>query len=133
MQTISTYSTAYTDSTVNSNKKPAVRKANASRKDRAIERLLLRLAAASLFFVLLFVGLTIVKGHADSDLPAVPAAGEQTIVVGAGDTLWDIASSVRKEGEDIRRTVYDLQKRNNLSSSSLRAGQTLIVPADDRE
>ncbi|SFI32156.1 LysM domain-containing protein [Paenibacillus sp. UNC496MF] len=127
MQTISTYSTAYTD------KKPAVRKANASRKDRAIERLLLRLAAASLFFVLLFVGLTIVKGHADSDLPAVPSAGEQTIVVGAGDTLWDIASSVRKEGEDIRRTVYDLQKRNNLSSSSLRAGQTLIVPADGRE
>ncbi|QHW34507.1 LysM peptidoglycan-binding domain-containing protein [Paenibacillus rhizovicinus] len=79
--------------------------------------------------MLLFVGLSLLTGHADGERPAEPSAEEQVIVVNSGDTLWGIASTVRKDGEDIRRTVFDLQKRNNLSSSELEAGQTLIVPA----
>ena len=80
--------------------------------------------------MLLFVGFSLLTGHADGEQPSVPSASEQVIIVGSGDTLWEIASSIRTEDEDIRRIVYDLQKRNNLSSSVLRAGQSLIVPAD---
>ncbi|QHT61681.1 LysM peptidoglycan-binding domain-containing protein [Paenibacillus lycopersici] len=98
-------------------------------KDRAVERVLVRLAAASLFFVLLFVGFSLLTGHADGERPAEPGANEQVIIVGSGDTLWQIASSVRKDGQDIRRIVFDLQQRNNLSSSELEVGQSLIIPA----
>ncbi|MBM7563374.1 LysM peptidoglycan-binding domain-containing protein [Paenibacillus sacheonensis] len=122
MQTISSYSTAYKGNAAQ------VRKADRTRKDRSVERVLVRIAAASLLFVLLFAGLSLLTGHADGERPAGPSEAEQVITVGSGDTLWEIASSIRHEGDDIRRIVFDLQKRNNLDSSELKAGQTLIIP-----
>ncbi len=117
-------------STANPGKGSITHTATRSRQERRAERLLIRLAAATLFFVLLFTGLTLMTSHANSELPAQPTAEEQVIIVGSGDTLWEIASDIRKEGEDIRQIVYALQKRNNLSGGSLKAGQSLIVPAD---
>ncbi|WP_308634344.1 LysM peptidoglycan-binding domain-containing protein [Paenibacillus silvisoli] len=89
----------------------------------------MRLAVAALFFVLLFTGLTLMTSQANSEYPAEATASERIVVVGAGDTLWNIASRIREEGEDIRKVVYSIKKRNNLTSSSLQAGQSLIVPA----
>ncbi|WP_177186835.1 LysM peptidoglycan-binding domain-containing protein [Paenibacillus sp. CF384] len=99
-------------------------------QERRTERLLMRLAAATLFFVLLFTGLSLMTSQANSEHPAAPSASEQIVVVGSGDTLWNIASSIRKEGEDIRHVVFNLKQRNNLTSSSLQAGQSLIIPAE---
>ncbi|GGD63965.1 hypothetical protein GCM10010911_22120 [Paenibacillus nasutitermitis] len=86
--------------------------------------------AAMLFFFLLFIGFSLMKGNAVSDHPAVPAVGEKLITISAGQTLWGIAGELRQEGQDIRRIIYDLKERNNLTSSTLTAGQTLIIPAD---
>ncbi|RAP78211.1 LysM peptidoglycan-binding domain-containing protein [Paenibacillus montanisoli] len=124
MTTISTYSSTYKGTTRNS------RSNNRTGKERRAERVLLRLGVATLFFVLLFTGLTIMTSQANSEHPAEPTASERIVVVGAGDTLWNIASRVRKEGEDIRHVVYSLKKRNNLSTSTLQTGQSLIVPAE---
>jgi len=93
-------------------------------------RLLLRLAVGALFFLILFAGLTLMKGSASGEHPEPPSAHEKIIIIGAGDTLWGIAGNVRKEGQDLRRVVYDLQQRNMLSGSRLAIGQTLIVPAE---
>jgi hypothetical protein len=95
-----------------------------------VERFMMRLAAASLFFILLFAGAALMRTDASGDKPAAPTANERIIVVGAGDTLWTIASRIRKDGEDLRHIVYNLKERNGLRSSMLRAGDTLIVPEE---
>ncbi len=50
-------------------------------------------------------------------------------VVMQGDTLWDIAAAISEPGEDIRATMSEIRQINDMSSSSLRAGQTLLIPA----
>ncbi|UVI27687.1 LysM peptidoglycan-binding domain-containing protein [Paenibacillus spongiae] len=123
MTAISTYN--YNKDKVNNGNR-SKRQAN----DRRVERMMLRLAIVGVFFIVLFFGFMLMKGFAGGGEPAAPMAGEKVIVVGAGDTLWKIAGTVREEGDDLRRIVYNLKERNQLSSSMLKVGQTLIVPAD---
>ncbi len=52
-------------------------------------------------------------------------------IVRAGDTLWDIASSYRKEGQDVRQIVYNIKIQNELNSSSIQVGQKLVVPLNN--
>lgn len=54
------------------------------------------------------------------------AAGEATVTVAAGDTLWDLAGTLAPH-LDRREAVALLAERNG--TSSLQAGQVLIVPA----
>ncbi|GLU48026.1 LysM peptidoglycan-binding domain-containing protein [Nocardiopsis ansamitocini] len=55
-------------------------------------------------------------------------AESSTVVVGEGDTLWDIAQRVRPF-EDPRRTVQDIVDLNGLSGSALEPGQELVLPS----
>ena len=41
----------------------------------------------------------------------------QTVIVTTGDTLWSIAEEYGNESSDIRNTVYQIKKLNNLKSS----------------
>ena len=52
-------------------------------------------------------------------------------VVGAGETLWDIAAERTAPGGDVRVTLYDIRQMNDLSGSVLGVGQSLIVPSGD--
>ena len=50
-----------------------------------------------------------------------------------GDTLWSIACNEKKhnqyyQNKDIRYIVYDIQVCNNLKTSNLQTGQTLVIP-----
>ena len=56
------------------------------------------------------------------------AAAAETVTVGPGDTLWDIASS-RYPGADVRQKVYEIEQLNGLSGPGIEAGQRLRVPA----
>jgi len=51
----------------------------------------------------------------------------KTVVVGEGDTLWDIASDVAAPGQtrEMMRRIVEL---NSLSSSTIYNGQELAVP-----
>lgn len=52
-----------------------------------------------------------------------------TMVVGDGDTLWDIASdAIVGTDASIREMEQTIKELNGLESSMLVAGQTLIVP-----
>jgi nucleoid-associated protein YgaU len=54
-------------------------------------------------------------------------AGESSVVVRSGDTLWSIASSMA-EGADVRPVVDRIQELNGLQGTEIRPGQTLLLP-----
>jgi uncharacterized membrane protein len=43
-----------------------------------------------------------------------------------GDTLWNIAQQYNPNG-DVRKTVYEIKKLNNLTTSDIYAGETLVI------
>lgn len=57
-----------------------------------------------------------------SDLP------EMELVVGEGDSLWTIASSLGVEGVSTADVVSWISTHNDLADSTLSVGQRLIVP-----
>ncbi|WP_274650653.1 LysM peptidoglycan-binding domain-containing protein [Paenibacillus humicola] len=132
MTTISTYSNTQGKRAAANGTREVQRRLDGAPKAnvRSVERLMMKFAIAGLLVILLFSGLTLMRTDASGERPAAPTAQERVIVVGAGDTLWSIAGTLRHEGEDVRQIVYELKERNNLRSSVIRAGQTLIVPAD---
>jgi nucleoid-associated protein YgaU len=54
-------------------------------------------------------------------------AGESTVVVRPGDTVWEIASSVSGD-QDVRAVVYEIQRLNHLGDVPLVPGQILRLP-----
>jgi nucleoid-associated protein YgaU len=58
---------------------------------------------------------------------ALRLAGESTVVVQAGDTLWSIATSLDGNG-DVRALVYEIQQLNDLEGTGLVPGQVLQLP-----
>ena len=69
--------------------------------------------------------------------PGVVATGERgapvetrTVVVGDGDTLWGIASSVAEPGET-RDMVNRIVELNSLDTVTIHSGQELAVPLGD--
>ncbi len=50
-------------------------------------------------------------------------------VVQSGDTLWGIASGVTTAGGDVRVTLADVKKINDLATSTIQPGQLLLLPA----
>lgn len=71
------------------------------------------------------VGSAVLGGGAVA--PGLALAGESSVVVQPGDTLWSIASDIAPE-EDPRGVVDALQEANGLEGSSLVPGQVLLVP-----
>jgi LysM repeat protein len=58
---------------------------------------------------------------------SVPA--EATHVVGAGDTLWEIARARVGSAGDPRPLVQALREANGLGTGPVRVGEVLTVPA----
>jgi nucleoid-associated protein YgaU len=54
-------------------------------------------------------------------------AGETSVVVRPGDTLWSIASSVAGEG-DVRVVVQEIREVNGLHGSGIVPGEVLRLP-----
>lgn len=50
------------------------------------------------------------------------------ISVVSGDTLWSIAETYMPPDTDVRKSVYELCKINDISASELYAGMTIKVP-----
>lgn len=53
--------------------------------------------------------------------------GTQTVIVGSGETLWDIAAEVDPSA-DTRDIISQIDDMNHLSSGHVTPGQRLIVP-----
>jgi len=64
---------------------------------------------------------------------AVSARGPDPAVyrdhrVTSGDTLWDIAIGYTPAGEDVRITIMDIRRVNELDGSVIVPGQVLRIP-----
>ncbi len=67
----------------------------------------------------------LIGGAADAGEPPAPAV---EYVVGAGDTLWDVASRYVAPGEDVRAVIAAIKDRSGITSSTLQPGQVLLIP-----
>ncbi len=76
---------------------------------------------------ILAVGFVLAGGSVATGEPGTPEP-TRVVMVGAGDTLWDIAAGLSGEG-DVRAMVDHIQRLNALDSGMVTAGQRLLVPA----
>ncbi|WP_436236951.1 LysM peptidoglycan-binding domain-containing protein [Paenibacillus sp. LjRoot153] len=60
--------------------------------------------------------------------PSAKSNQHEKIVIQSGDTLWGIADTHKKKGENTRSYVEKLKAFNHLTSSSLQEGQVLLLP-----
>lgn len=76
-------------------------------------------------FAILAVGVLLSAGSVATERPE----STEVVMVGAGETLWDIAAERAPDG-DVRAMVDHIQRLNSLDSAALDAGQRLRVPID---
>jgi len=77
--------------------------------------------------VVLFAVLAVFGSYsAATDEPGAPVQ-TRTVEVGAGDTLWGIASDVAEPGE-VREMVHRIEQLNALTGPELTEGQEVAVP-----
>ena len=80
-----------------------------------------RLAAVMLLALSVSLGLaTVARGGT--------AAGDSTVVVQPGDTLWSIAAE-RYPSDDVRARVDEIEQANGLRGPSIEVGEILTLPA----
>lgn len=77
----------------------------------------------------LALGVWMSTGSVATDESGTPTP-TQSVVVGPGDTLWDIAADAAPAGVEVREVMEQIQHLNALEGGSLEAGQTLRVPLD---
>ena len=80
----------------------------------------LSLLIAAICAVFLMIG-----GPADAN---EPVSEPVSYVVAAGDTLWEVAAAHTAPGEDVRRTVKDIEEASNVAGGVIYPGQTLLIP-----
>lgn len=92
-------------------------------------RVLLLLALVLLMLAAFAVGRS-ASSQATVDSPAA-APALTAVTVQPGDTLWSVARGLAP-GHDPRDLVAQIRRLNDLPSSSLEAGQQLLLPAVER-
>ena len=82
--------------------------------------------ALTLIFIITFLSLMMTLGnmnsYGDGDVEYVE------IRVRAGDSLWSIADQATPEHRDLRETMYEISKVNELDDEIVYPGQVLQVP-----
>ncbi|MGZ4449777.1 MAG: LysM peptidoglycan-binding domain-containing protein [Nocardioides sp.] len=121
-----TLSPTLTRSTTGSTTRPAPGAAGDVRLTRRGRGVVLVLA----LLVLLAAGWLLGGGRsAATEHPGAPTP-TRVVMVGAGDTLWDIAAGLAGDG-DVRAMVATIEELNALDSAFVDAGQRLRVPVLD--
>ena len=104
--------------------KPAARPRSTVRLTRRGRVVVVLLA----LLVVLGVGIVLASGSVATDHGGTPEP-TAVVLVGPGDTLWDIASAAADDG-DVEAMIDRIQKLNALDSGMLIAGQRLLIPVD---
>jgi len=76
----------------------------------------------------LAVGLVVASGSVATGEAGTPEP-TAVVMVGPGDTLWDIASVAAGDG-DVESMMERIEKLNALDSGMLMSGQRLLIPVD---
>lgn len=86
-----------------------------------------RLVLLTALVVVVFAALAVVGGQSAATGESGDPVETRTVEVGAGDTLWAIASSVSEPGQ-VREVVHQIEELNALSGAHLVVGQEIAVP-----
>lgn len=86
-----------------------------------------RVVVTVVLLVAVLAALTLFSGQSAASGERGDATPTVSVVVGDGDTLWDLAGQVGREG-DLREVVHEIKRLNALSDSTVFAGQVLMVP-----
>ncbi|NOY55531.1 MAG: LysM peptidoglycan-binding domain-containing protein [Actinobacteria bacterium] len=81
-------------------------------------------AAVLLIAVVVFF-LLILASAVGAQNEVIPTAQHRIV---AGETLWSIADEVTPEGADVRVTVSQIRRLNQLGGTAIYPGDVLIVP-----
>ena len=119
-----TLSPTFTSSTSTSSRASSTQPAGSVRLTRR-GRLVVLVAA---LLVVLALGFALASHSAATERPGT-AEPTRVIMVGSGDTLWDIAADIVPDG-DVRSMMEEISHLNALDNSMLVAGQQLVVPTD---
>ncbi|WP_350346980.1 LysM peptidoglycan-binding domain-containing protein [Agromyces sp. G08B096] len=85
-------------------------------------------ALAAVPLVVWAVAVVLGSGAAAADGARGAAASLETVTVGHGDTLWELAVSLAPD-EDPREVIADILRINDLDSAVVQPGQELALPA----
>lgn len=83
-------------------------------------------AAVSLLIAAIFISEDATRTASAAD--ALRSTGIAYVVVVPGDTIWDLAESHKPSGTQTSDVVDWIRRENNLITSNLRIGQSLMVP-----
>ena len=86
-----------------------------------------RIVVTLLLLGLLLGAFVVFSGQSVATGDAGAPVATRTVVVGEGDTLWDIAAEVAEPGE-IREAVHEIEQLNSLPGPVLTVGQEIAVP-----
>ncbi len=78
-----------------------------------------------LTLLLIFAGGSLIGLY---DASSKDISGYTTIRVQPGDTLWNLAKTYGPENADIRETVYNICKLNDVTAETLYAGLFITIP-----
>ena len=81
----------------------------------------------ALLALLLVGGGGLLGSRAAADGP-ISAPVVERHVVASGETLWSIAASVARPGQDVRDVVVELKQLNDMNDAGLAAGEEIVVP-----
>lgn len=62
-----------------------------------------------------------------SDVSAAQKPEYVTVKVQDGDTLWTLAKEYGPQDQDVRETIYNIRKLNDMDSANIMAGQFITI------
>ena len=52
------------------------------------------------------------------------------ICITSGDTLWNIVKEHCRDNVDIRKSIYEICKYNNITIEDVKVGKIIVIPED---
>ena len=87
----------------------------------------LQTAVVMIFFALVLTGFISINNTAKAEAIPEPERYYTSIRIQPGDTLWEIASDFKWEGQSIQEYIGEVMEMNHLSSEQITAGQYLMI------
>lgn len=89
---------------------------------RRVSYLLATIIDMLIVIAILIVSMLIVGSIANADSRVY-----EDYIVTSGETVWSIASENKKDGQDVREYIYELQKVNKLENYMIYPGQEIKI------